>query len=816
MRAFFVCFLISLFCGVAMAGNISPTLPHTEKAVALDMDIDTVAFFDMESGTDEFAFYPNIDTVYWHTSDFGAYEGNSYWCGLEDVEGYDNRWLQYLESPVISLPGGAGEVTLSFQASYNCEEPMEAPDTIGGEAYDGWDGWNVRISTDGGDSWTVIVPDGGYDGTSFYAFGINAEGSDIPAFGGASDGWVSPVFDISSYAGMDVKIAIVFASDPAFCTINHNEGAGSWDPDMFGLIVDNILVSTGDGGIVFSDNAGDTGEAQMVGRNAHPYHWVTTEDESFSPTHSFVAYADPYADISLVSPPIRIPGGTDSLTFVSFYVYADLPDVDSDGDGYLDDYYFVYASDDDGITWIPLILDWARDSYAEGWSLMEEDSVLARSWSDGSPFRLELTEFAGETIRLRWNINSDPDTIGGGLYIDDVTVYTYRGLHRDVGVGYIATTPIILNVDINFTAMLINEGLDDVSGVPAFYYIFDDEMNDMEHGALAPWANIVAGGFEYKTFTWRPTVAGDYSCLVYTGLTSDENTANDSLWFDFTVPEASVRNLGYDDGMIDTFYVTSGGTTYGPFSYWFTDTTEGSAFAVGFTPGAVDTVRLTEVSYYVMTTVPFVVQIYSDADGPDMELITPVRLEPDSAGVWVRYTFPAPLDLPADEDFYVAAVLPETGHYGIYIGADMSTPHDHHSWVNPGGAGWANFEDYYIDPVNDIDLLIRAKIYIGSGITAELGNTPKQYALYQNFPNPFNPQTKIRFDLPKEDNVTIELFNILGEKVTTIVDKRLPAGRFSVTWDGTDDSGKPLPSGTYLYRLHTDNFTKMSKMLLLK
>jgi hypothetical protein len=94
---------------------------------------------------------------------------------------------------------------------------------------------------------------------------------------------------------------------------------------------------------------------------------------------------------------------------------------------------------------------------------------------------------------------------------------------------------------------------------------------------------------------------------------------------------------------------------------------------------------------------------------------------------------------------------------------------------------------------------------------------PSKYALDQNYPNPFNPTTVITFGLPKETNVTLEVYNILGMQVRTLIaGNRMNAGKYSVDWDGKDNSGMSVPSGVYLYRIQTDKFNAAKKMVLMK
>lgn len=93
---------------------------------------------------------------------------------------------------------------------------------------------------------------------------------------------------------------------------------------------------------------------------------------------------------------------------------------------------------------------------------------------------------------------------------------------------------------------------------------------------------------------------------------------------------------------------------------------------------------------------------------------------------------------------------------------------------------------------------------------------PKEFDLSQNYPNPFNPETQINFNLVKEGNVKIEVFNILGQKVRTLVNQDFKSGSYSVTWNGRNDYGMQLASGTYLYSLEAGAFRMTKKMMLMK
>jgi hypothetical protein len=88
--------------------------------------------------------------------------------------------------------------------------------------------------------------------------------------------------------------------------------------------------------------------------------------------------------------------------------------------------------------------------------------------------------------------------------------------------------------------------------------------------------------------------------------------------------------------------------------------------------------------------------------------------------------------------------------------------------------------------------------------------------LDQNFPNPFNPDTTIRFLLPDEMQVSLQIYNLKGQLITTLIDDYLVSGEHYSVWNGKDSNNKPVASGIYLYRLSTDKQTETRKMLLIK
>ncbi len=141
----------------------------------------------------------------------------------------------------------------------------------------------------------------------------------------------------------------------------------------------------------------------------------------------------------------------------------------------------------------------------------------------------------------------------------------------------------------------------------------------------------------------------------------------------------------------------------------------------------------------------------------------------------------------------------------------------------PGYFGQAQLNIRVIDEGNaaaEDSILVIVDPVVGIGDPAA-GDIPKTFALAQNYPNPFNPETAISYQLsPKgqaaASEVELAIYNLLGQKVRTLVRARQPAGRYEVKWDGRSDAGVPVASGVYIYRFTAGSYQKVMKMILLR
>jgi hypothetical protein len=160
-------------------------------------------------------------------------------------------------------------------------------------------------------------------------------------------------------------------------------------------------------------------------------------------------------------------------------------------------------------------------------------------------------------------------------------------------------------------------------------------------------------------------------------------------------------------------------------------------------------------------------------------------------------------------------------------------------WVSASEQGYTNYlETSYIDISVNTDNLetgfYESKILVENITTNEMDsvnielsveeisvsvdhtNIPLVYSLEQNYPNPFNPHTKINYSLPKEENVKLMIYDILGREVVTLVSQIQSSGLRSIVWNGDDNLGNNVGAGMYFYSIKAGNFSQTNKMILLK
>jgi hypothetical protein len=178
----------------------------------------------------------------------------------------------------------------------------------------------------------------------------------------------------------------------------------------------------------------------------------------------------------------------------------------------------------------------------------------------------------------------------------------------------------------------------------------------------------------------------------------------------------------------------------------------------------------------------------------------------DSLQIWISSVDSIPLNILSDPGNYIQTLQFVGTPYGLYVEnfVDLQ-PHS-------GQTVWVAFryhqnvsQDGFFVQLDDVTVF-------GTVSITQIGtNIPDKFALGQNYPNPFNPVTKIKFDIAKNSNVKLTVFNSLGQVVKDIYNGHKPAGYYEAEFDASN-----LSSGTYYYRLETDNFVETKKMMVIK
>jgi len=131
---------------------------------------------------------------------------------------------------------------------------------------------------------------------------------------------------------------------------------------------------------------------------------------------------------------------------------------------------------------------------------------------------------------------------------------------------------------------------------------------------------------------------------------------------------------------------------------------------------------------------------------------------------------------------------------------------DGNNGQSPGYVGFATVPQWLDEPVHisiDMDEDLDDFLAILEQENDDDNQIPSSFALHQNYPNPFNPTTTIRFDLPEAAHVKLDIYNILGQPVATVVNRHMQPGYHTVHWNGINDTGNSLASGLYIYQITT-------------
>ena len=237
--------------------------------------------------------------------------------------------------------------------------------------------------------------------------------------------------------------------------------------------------------------------------------------------------------------------------------------------------------------------------------------------------------------------------------------------------------------------------------------------------------------------------------------------------------------------------------------------------------GGIKNSGIKQIEYYVAD----VSEIISETDaGADYGIYGTAVANPDSAKGLKNLSLQTVMEsddpeLVTDQLYWNAHAW---GHDFLEMGQPLSLIQQY--WKNKGIDVFQEGDEVGIaamieTPADDwgVDLTPRGAMMLTTNVDL-VGNSavPTKFALGNNYPNPFNPTTTIRYAIPEHSKVKLVIYNSLGQKVRTLIDRSVTAGNYSAIWDGTSDAGLSLASGVYFYRLKMDSKKITKKMLLVK
>lgn len=745
--------------------------------ISLTVDGNQVYFEDFEDGTmDPYVSFDGTATgPMWHQTTVNAYAGQS-WAmndpALGNSGGYLDHWYQTLDSPPVTIP--PGEQTLTFMQNRNIES------TAGAESpYDGWDGTNVRWSVDGV-NWEILTdPTPAYNATSLYSFGLEfGEGAGIPGWGGATTDWEAVSFSIpGDLAGQDVQFRWAFASDPAQCTID--------DPTYFGWLIDDINIANE----YMNDGESDSGwvAASQVPIAGDLWH-IAFVAELPPPVGLTAEAGDQVIDLAWSSPitGTSVPIAYDNAAAWRYYLndsqpYAVIFDIEEDNTFLGEGQFYMYGNPFEGTVDIDVysvsaglpdavLYTFEGVEVGDAWPVTVDLTQTGLSFNAGESFALAVGGFLGGTLNQ-------------GILVDSLSVENPAMEHSFVwgGDGWYAIT----------------DGYDDIANLAIRAEVI------VPGGGLIPesynlWRRTAATSFDMP-------IASEIIELVYT----DTDVSNGVVYYyavsanyvggesalsaeASALPESqSVYTLMYDDGTAET-----------GFNIGF-----GGFLGVKFTPEAYPVI-LKRVKLFTQGTGNTIGYIYDD-DGVDGMPGTELK-RLSLSGLLEGWNI---VDIPDDTiwieegSFYFAQKdLSSTPSMGV----DNNSTYAERAYFQAPAEDWMNLGELGIQ----YNVMFRADVdsaFVVVSIDQDEASQPQSYALAQNFPNPFNPTTEIRYSVPSAGPVQLTVYDLAGQEVVRLINEQQAAGSYRVMVDGS-----AMSSGVYLYTLSAGDTRLTRKMILLK
>jgi hypothetical protein len=570
---------------------------------------------------------------------------------------------------------------------------------------------------------------------------------------GPTGSWNPYEFDLSPYVGQNIYFAVNYYIVDGGPIGTHSDNV--W--------VDHFLIDTMQVGgptvEIFDDFESGTSNWILEGG------WGLTDQVSYSPTHSLtespVGNYPPNQNISAtMATGVDLSAALDAT--VSFWARYNIEL------GF--DYMYVEVSANGG-AWVQIaVFD------GEGFDIFQEYSY-------------SLGGFVGNPdVKVRFRFFSDGGYEVDGMYIDDFMITS-----TDVD----NTPPLIVHAGPEFYEGTLEDfqvmtEIVDISGLASANVLYTVDSGTLT--SLTPDSS--SGNMYYFTIPMQAAGANvDY------WITATDNATNVDTVGIFQY--ISGTHLIFDNAVVDFVY---------PYA-------ANQSVAVRMTLPAGSQADLVGALIRNYTDInrpndTMMVHIWSDASGlPGTDLITPIEVYPEAT---LTNTSPMTrVDLRPYSaqlsgitgDVFVGFSVPAGALNGIWLVGTSPTAFNR-TFTNVG-TGWvaAGQDHHFRAIIGDTTL---------TGITGETDLIPEKFALYQNYPNPFNPTTTIKYALKQQAEVKINIYNLLGQVVRTLVNSSQEAGYKTVVWDGLNNYGARAASGVYIYRIEAGDFVQARKMILMK
>lgn len=542
----------------------------------------------------------------------------------------------------------------------------------------------------------------------------------------------------------------------------------------------NVLVSSdtlqfivGTPTVLFTDDGNNPEEKWNISATPPTPKWEATSDYYTAPysyTDSKSGEYNNNATVQMVSKnPIDLTNAFSP--FISFYTKFSIEDIWDKGQ--------VLVSKNNGTTWYPLEGNYTTAGSGDGVQNLGEP-LYDGNQPDWVYEQMDLSEYEGEQILIKFLLESDGFITDDGWYIDNINVYFYS-----------PNPPIQGCADIE-----VNEGWNLVS-LPVW-------LNNMNINNVFPNANSAAFFFDdyYKIASQLENDLGYWIKFP----TEDVIDLCGNKIDDVIEVKAGWNIIGGNDSLISVGSVTSV-----PNSIIISDFFEfndGYSIANNIVPGKGYWVRVSQDGSLKLNNEP-AKQMNFNKELPQQKIIF-TDLNNKKQVLYFGKEIEA--------DMYVLPPLPPSDAFDIRFSNDTYLTSSNSSSIKLQGVQFPiKIECFNVDIMIGNKLVSAGEeIVLNDNVELiHLTKLDKNYTfnLAANYPNPFNPSTKIKFSLPESGSTSLSVFNVLGEEVAKLVNENLEAGEYTVDFN---TSGTDLSSGIYIYKLISGEYSASKKMMLVK